>query len=145
MIKLCIMLFSALLLFGCSSSTGEDDLRKRVDVFRGLYLSNNQVGNIGTRETDSILFSMEDNGSYTILFFEAVGKDIQFCSHTGTVSGFWTNLLLFSPEIIEYNNCDTVNLPNGYFVGDYVNHGDTIVLEQLNGTILKRITLIQQK
>lgn len=144
MVKLCITLFTALLLFGCSNSVNDNNIDRK-DIFRGLYLSNIQVGNIGTRETDSVLFSMADNGSYTMLFFEASGKDIQFCSHTGTVSGFWTNLLLFSPDVIEYNNCDTVNLPNGYFVGDYVNYGDTIVLEQLDGTVFKRITLIQQK
>ena len=58
---------------------------------------------------------------------------------------FFHRLQIQEVFYVQFHYCDTLNLPQGYFVGDYVNYGDTIVLEQLNGTILKRINLIQQK
>ncbi len=142
MLKICTFFLAVLFLTGCSNTLNEDQ-QDIIITYKGIYLYNYQINNIGTRVTDSLALTLVNGSSYTFRFFDITQSDVNFCTHTGILTGFQSNRVVFSPKDITYMNCDTLNLPEGVFVGDFVTRGDTIVIEQLNGDTLKRITLLK--
>ena len=143
MIKKCFIALTALFLFGCSNTITDGKKERDVKFFRGEFISNNDAGNIGTRRIDSVELTLTNNVSYSFRFYDVSSDDINFCDHSGLVGDFWTNTVSFSVGLITYNNCDTLNIPRGTFVADFLTLGDTILLEQINGDKLRRITLLK--
>jgi len=128
---------------GCSNTITDGKADRDVKTFRGEYLSNNIANNIGSRKTDSLILTIINNQTYSIRFFDVSENDKDFCSHTGYVDDFWTSSVTFTIGSIDYNNCDTLHLPKKTFTADFLNHGDTILLERIMGDTIRKITLLK--
>ncbi len=143
MLQKCFITMAALFLFGCSHTITDGNEDRDIKTFRGLFVSNNDAGNIGTRRRDSVEMTLINNVSYSLRFYDISEGEVNFCNHSGLVDNFWTNTVSFSVGEISYNNCDTLNIPKGVFKADFLTDGDIIILEHINGDTLRRLTFLK--
>ena len=122
---LLILLFCSFLLIGCPDN--QSNLGSANEDFVGTYMTRDSALVESLSKIDSIRFSIERSTTYSIQFFQADSLDeIDFCDHSGTILDFGTGKASFDPTSILYNNCDTLNIPRGTYVADFINHGDTV-------------------
>ncbi len=143
MLKKCFITIVVLFLFGCSNTITDGKADRDIKTFRGEFISNNDAGDIRSRRIDSVELTLTNNVSYSFRFYDISDGEVDFCNHSGLVGDFWTNSVTFSVGLISYNNCDTLNIPRGVFVADFLNFGDTILFEHINGDTLRRLTLLK--
>ncbi len=120
-----VVLLSSFLLIGCPDN--QSNLGPSNEDFVGTYMIRDSLLVEELAKIDSIRFSVVRNTTYSLQFFQADSLDIvDFCDHSGTILDFGTGKASFDPTSISYNNCDTLNVPRGTFVADFINHGDTV-------------------
>lgn len=138
-----LILFFVCSLVSCNNKGSGADLGHTTSTYQGLYYATDDSTNISLKKTDSVEFVLVDNQSYSIYFFPHQSTSATFCDHTGTVSGFDTNNILFFPDAVDYVNCDSVRIPRGQFSADYVTVPDTIIIQQINGLAVRRLKLLK--
>ena len=131
-------------MYGCSSKSVDGDISNNIKSYRGFYFAADDSSNIMMQKTDSVLLTITNGEIYSMNFFESnASSDVEFCDHTGLMSGFWTNSIIFIPNSIDLINCDSIRIPRGEFRGDYVTHGDTIYIEKTIDALLYRLKLLK--
>ena len=91
---------------------------------------------------DSVSLTVEENTHYQFVHYRVrPGAVIDFCSNSGTVNGFGTNIAVFHPQTIDVGGCDSIRVPRDTFVADFVNHGDTIYFDRDEDTLVYELRL----
>lgn len=129
--KLLLLLFLSLLIISCSD---EDDDTGSSEEFIGTYYAiddSTYITNVGLT-TDSVILVIYNNSSYSMITYDINSSDSkQFCSSNGSISGFGSNSVTFYPNDPTGSNCDQIRIPRGTFEADFVNYGDTILLNKI--------------
>lgn len=129
------VLLISFILGGCPNNS--TDLGPADEEFVGTYMARDLKEVQQLAEFDSIFFSVIRGTTYSIDFLHAVNAqgDQGFCNHSGTILDFGTAKASFAPTSFSYSNCDSISIPRGTFVADFVNHGDTIwIYKQVTDT-----------
>ncbi len=133
---LSVVLLCSFLLIGCPDN--QSNLGPENEEFVGTYMIRDSLIVESLAKIDSMRFSIVRNTTYSMQFFQADSLDeVDFCDHSGTILDFGTAKAAFDPTSVSYNNCDTLNVPRGTFVADFINHGDTVwIYKNVSGTSL---------
>ena len=127
--KIFLLGLLALLFLACS----DDDVEETVEEYLGTYFvidDSVYITNVGMT-TDSVILTIYNNRSYYLMTYKYNQSDPKlFCNSEGNVDGFGSNVVIFTPTGITGSNCDQIRIPDGRFIGDFVSHGDTIILNR---------------
>jgi len=121
-----ILLIFSVVFVGCPDN--QSNLGSQNEEFSGTYMARDLKLVEALTAVDSINFTVIRSTTYRLDFYEGASSldDIDFCDHTGTLLDFGTGKVSFDPTSITPNNCDTLKVPRGTFVADFINHGDTV-------------------
>ncbi len=122
----------------------DDKNEPESEVFRGVYFVRDLTIVEDARQIDSVLMTVTNNRNYAMFFWDAAGFDVDFCNCEGTVYDFGSNVAVFDLSFVHSNNCDSLRVPSGEYVADFVTHGDTVYFEQLYGDTLHMLLLLQE-
>ncbi len=118
-------------LIGCEKDEDEPITEQFVGTYR-VY-DPDVVG----EKLDSVNLTVEENTRYELIHYPVrPGRTVDFCSSSGTVDGFGTNIAVFHPQPIDAVECDSIRVPRDTFVADFVNHGDTIHFDRDEDTLV---------
>lgn len=123
-----LALLAVVFIIGCEDENSEPTVEEFVGTYSASYDSLTQLI---SNNIDSVVLTITGGSDYSLLFSRTSGSDNEaFCNSYGTVSGFGTTLTIFSPSSTTYipGMCDSLRVPRGPFVSDFVTHGDTIYL-----------------
>ena len=137
---LCALLLFLTAISGCNSTDSDDDPES--EVFQGIYIVRDLTIVEDARLVDSVLMTVTNNRNYALFFWDADGLFVDFCNCEGSIFDFGTNLAVFNPRFVQAGNCDTVRIPRGEFVADFVTHGDTVYFEQRSIDSLFQLQLL---
>ena len=138
---LCIICL--LISLGCSDRSTDGEIQNSSQRYHGVYFAADDSANIAQQKTDSVELYIVNFKNYSLTFTDESGGISDFCDNSGTVSGFFTNVVRFTPTDFFEANCDSIRVPNGEFQGDYISHGDTIYITYTNGDTLRRLKLVE--
>ncbi|MCK4461898.1 MAG: hypothetical protein KAW46_08825 [candidate division Zixibacteria bacterium] len=129
-------LILALLPVGCEKDEDEPITEQFVGTYR-VY-DPDFVG----EKLDSVNLIVDENTRYQLIHYpERSGRMANFCSSSGIVDGFGTNIAVFRPQTIDLGNCDSMRVPRDTFIADFRNHGDTIWMDRDEDTLVYELRL----
>ena len=136
------LMLLAVALVGC----GEDDpvSAPHEDNYIGTYMWRDTTVVISAAKIDSVQFRVIDGYLYTLRFYAVDGTDqVDFCDCDGRLAVNTSSLMTFEPTVVIYQGCDSLRVPRGEFIPDYVTHRpDTVYFEKRVDSFLYRLIVV---
>ncbi len=142
--RLTVVLSVMLVLGGCGKESGVDT--PHILTYVGTYMWRNPTVVITAAKIDSVEFKITDGVLYTLRFHQLDPTDmVDFCDCDGRIDQNTSSVMSFDPTVVIYSGCDSLRIPRGDFVPDYVSHRpDTVYFEQRDDTTLYRLIVLQR-
>jgi hypothetical protein len=112
------------MLAGCNPKI--DQSPAETEIFHGRFILEKDPNTIGGSDTDQVEFVVQ-GGIYS---FQYLTFNTKLCDSKGNAEGFGANRVNFVPTTVFVGNCDSIDVPRGYFISAF--KGDSLYLTKFD-------------